>query len=185
MFNFQFPGPQVLTRRTNSARTASWLEYWKGKILEFITLRFWEEQILCNLLWILDSVLWYASLILLECIFRHVSCRFWFISSSFSGREPSKCVLQIVPPVLSLNSVTMLKSAPIIVFWLLVMWLVGDWKKFSLWWGLFGPYSVVIWKFCLFNVNVIVTILPALSLTIFCVLPLKFSLKWMTTPAEW
>ena len=114
-----------------------------------------------------------------------MSCRFWFLSSSFSGIEPSKCVLQIVPPVLSLNSVTMLKSPPIIVFWLLVMWLVSDWKKFSLWWGLFGPYSVVIWKFCLFNVNVIVIILPALSLTIFCILSLKFSLKRMTTPAEW
>ena len=60
-----------------------------------------------------------------------MSCRSQFLSSSFSGREPSKCVLQIVPPVLSLNSVIMLKSPSITVFWLLVMWLVSDWK-FSL-----------------------------------------------------
>ena len=58
--------------------------------------------------------------------FRHVSYRFWFLSSSFSSIEPSKCVLQIVPPVLSLNSLAMLKLPPIIVFWLLVMWLVSD-----------------------------------------------------------
>ena len=55
-----------------------------------------------------------------------MSYRFWFLSSSFSGIELSKCVLQILPPVLSLNSVTMLKLPPIIVFWLLVMWLVSD-----------------------------------------------------------
>ena len=41
-------------------------------------------------------------------------------------QEPSKCILRIVPPVLSLDSLTMLKSSPIIVFWLLVMWLVSD-----------------------------------------------------------
>ena len=49
----------------------------------------------------------------------------------------------------------------------------------------YSDHSVVIWKFCLFNVNVIVIILPALSLTIFCILYLKFSLKRMATPAEW
>ena len=53
-------------------------------------------------------------------------CRFWFLSSSFSGIEPSKCVWQIVSPVLSLNSVIMLKSPPKIVFWLLVMGMVSD-----------------------------------------------------------
>ena len=51
---------------------------------------------------------------------------FWFLGSSFSGIEPSKCVLQIVPPGKSLNSVTMLKSPPIVVFWVLVMWLISD-----------------------------------------------------------
>ena len=50
---------------------------------------------------------------------------------------------------------------------------------------MFGPYSVVIWKFCLFNVNVIEIILSALSLTTFRILPLKFSLKRMAMPAEW
>ena len=44
---------------------------------------------------------------------------------------------------------------------------------------------IVIWKFCLFNVKVIVIILPALSLTIFCILPLKFPLKGMAMSAEW
>ena len=39
----------------------------------------------------------------------------------FRELEPTRCVLQVVLPILSLRSVAILKSPPIMVFWVLFM----------------------------------------------------------------
>ena len=42
----------------------------------------------------------------------------------FRDTEPTKCVLQIVPPILSLSSITILKSSLLMVLRVLVIYLV-------------------------------------------------------------
>ena len=110
VFNFQYPGAQVLTRRRNSADRASWSEYWKGKILKSIILRFWDEFVLSNLIWILDSVMWYVQLILLGCIFRHVFRRVWLLCGS--GVSSTLQHYRQLAPLSVLYSFTLILCSP-------------------------------------------------------------------------